>query len=119
MATMPDKRMQTGRHSLDVDGLVYDRLNWLISANLREAARRRRYPNPDDEEQVLLMRHPIPTARAYAHLGMLLGALPPAAILYRFYDYAVPRNFLATDDLIFFFLLMNLLCILVGRKAGA
>jgi hypothetical protein len=38
---MHDKRTQTGKRWLDVNELTHDRLNWLIAANLREAARSR------------------------------------------------------------------------------
>jgi hypothetical protein len=36
-----------------------------------------------EEEEMLLLRRPLTTARAYALFGLLLGALPPAAILFR------------------------------------
>jgi hypothetical protein len=88
---MPCTIIQTGRRSHVDEHNVYDRLNWLIAANRHEAFRRSLLGTAEDEEQVLLMHHPVPTERAYELFGMLLGALPPAAIFLRLFHYYVPR----------------------------
>lgn len=116
---MLDTLTQTGPRWRRDDYNVEARLNRLLAANRHEAARRRLFRNPGDEEQVRLMRHPIQTERAYALFGMLLGAWPPAAIFYRFLSFATPLNSYDVSFLFSLCLLMNMVCMLVGRKVGA
>jgi hypothetical protein len=119
MANMPCTITQTGRRWHVDEHNIYDSLNWLIAANRDEAYRRSFFRNADDEEQALLMRRPIPTMRAYELFGLLLGALPPAAIFLRLLYYFAPRTTHEVTDLIFFCLVMNVICVLAGRIAGA
>lgn len=119
MGNMLDTDTPPSQRWLNDESEVYDRLNWLIATNLREASRQRLFRKREDEEQVRLMRRPIPTERAYALFGLLLGALPTAAILYRFFHYAMPWNSLKLSGWTILCLLMNLVCLLVGRKVGA
>jgi hypothetical protein len=62
----------------------------------------------------MLMRRPVPTERAFARFGLLLGMLPPAAIFLRV---ALLFHFVAALYLIF--LPMLLVCALLGRRMGA
>lgn len=115
---MSDTRIQTGERWLKDDGAVYDRLNWFIAANMYEASQRRLFRTGDDEQEMLLMRRPVATARAYALFGMLLGALPPAAIFYHFFSYGISRYNHELNGLFPFFLLMNVVCLIVGKIIG-
>ncbi|MGA9995976.1 MAG: hypothetical protein WBP93_11215, partial [Pyrinomonadaceae bacterium] len=96
------------------------KLSWLLAVNQHEAYRRWLFRNPFEEEQMLLMRRPIPTARAYAIFGLLLGALPPAAIFYRLFGYGFGHEWLHNDSLLLFILClaMNILCSLTGAGMG-
>ncbi|MFN2481064.1 MAG: hypothetical protein ABR554_06330, partial [Pyrinomonadaceae bacterium] len=105
------------RHALHAASPERDldaRLRWLAAANAeadrRERLRRRR---PREEQEALLMRRPVPTERAFARFGLLLGLLPPAAIFLRL---ALFFNFAAAFRLIF--LPMLLVCALMGRWMG-
>jgi hypothetical protein len=96
------------------------RLNWLLEANEREAHRRSLFRDAREEEQMMLMRHPLTARRAYTLFGMLLGLLPPAVIFARMIGYGfTPRPF-GDGALIFILCLaMNVVCCLVGRGMGA
>lgn len=115
---MSNTRTQIEERWRKDESAVYDRLNWFIAANMHEASRRRLFRNDDDEQEMLLMRRPIATARAYAVFGLLLGALPPAAIFYRYFSYGVSRYNHELSGLFLFFLLMNMVCLLVGKIIG-
>jgi hypothetical protein len=98
-------------------------LNWLLSANEHEALRQRLFRNGYEEEQMLLMRHSISTQKAYAFLGLLLGALPPAAIFIRLFGYGlggvlneIPP---AGGALLFLCAVMNVVCCLAGYAMGS
>lgn len=67
-----------------------------------------------------LMRRPIATREAFAFFGLLLGAIAPAALFYRIFNYGV---FMENSGFkCFFFPLlfwaMNVVCCLMGRKMG-
>ena len=66
-----------------------------------------------------LMRRPLPSQRTYAQFGMLLGALPPAAIFIRAVGYGFTQPF-ANDTVVFIMcLLMNIVCCITGRRMGS
>ena|GEM_PF-629532 len=96
------------------------RLRRLEAAIADDDERARRFRDAREEEEMLLMRRPLTTERAYALFGLLLGVLPPAAIVFRFAAFAVLRE----SDLwfLFFVLLFGLpmtaLCALTGRRMG-
>lgn len=64
---------------------------------------------------MLLMRRPIPTQKAYAIFGLLLGTLPPAAIFTRIFGGPGAAN---DYGLVLICLLMNIACALVGYGMG-
>jgi hypothetical protein len=97
----------------------YSRLNWLLDENAREARRRSLFRNAAEEEQMLLMRHPLSARRAYAHFGMLLGALPPAVIFARMFGYGLTPPFAGGALIFILCLIMNVVCCLTGRAMGA
>lgn len=72
---------------------------------------------------MLLMRHPVSSEKAYAFLGLLLGALPPTAIFSRVFGYGIVRGSFSTvaagPALFFLCLLMNLVCCLGGYAMGS
>lgn len=86
--------------------------------------RRALFRTPREEEEMRSMRAPVSTERAYALLGALLGAYPPAAIFSRLFrnygfGYAFDSNWNAFILTFSFCLAMNLICFFVGRKMGA
>ncbi len=94
------------------------RLSWLLAANAREAYRRRLFRTPLEEEEMLLMHHPISTKRAYALLGLLLGALPPAMIFTKIFGYGLES---AQRGAVMFILClaMNAACAVTGYAIGS
>lgn len=67
------------------------------------------------------MRRPIATPDAFARFGLLLGSLVPAALFYRMFNYGIDANVPGNTKLLMPLLLlaMNVVCCLMGRKAGA
>lgn len=98
------------------------RLNWLLRANALEAERARLFRFAGEEEQMLLMRKPVSAEKAYALFGLLLGALPPAAIFTRLLGYGIGGGSLhitkGSGAIFFLCLLMNVVCALVGYWLG-
>lgn len=93
------------------------RLKWLEASTAQEEQRHQLFRTAQEEQEMLLMRRPIPTQRAYALFGLLLGLLPPVAIFYR-----LSPIFRYADDLLVwvaFCVAMNLICAVVGRMMGA
>ena len=68
---------------------------------------------------MLLMRRPLPSQRAYAQFGMLLGALPPAIIFARIFGYGFTQSSGGGAFLFILCLIMNIVCCLAGRSMGA
>jgi hypothetical protein len=87
---------------------------WLLAANNEAERRARIFRNPREEQEALLMRRPLTTEQAFARFGLLLGALPPAAIFFRL---IYPWQLAAAYGLIF--IPMLLICAFVGRRMGA
>lgn len=114
---MSDTRIRTMPRWPSPENDVQRRLNWLLAANKLEESNRRRFRNPDDEEQMLLMRRPISIEPAYALLGMLLGTLPSAVLLARLFYDELRHPYLQWDWLCLL-LAMNLGCCLMGRWMG-
>jgi hypothetical protein len=96
------------------------RLNWLTHWNAEAERRALLFPDPREEEQVRLMRRPIVTREAFDLFGLLLGALVPAAIFYRMFNYGFHVNGSGFEQLFFPVLLwaMNVVCGLMGWKMG-
>lgn len=68
-----------------------------------------------------LMRRPVSTRDAFARFGLLLGALVPAAVFYRIFNYGISPRASDAEQLFVPLLLltMNVICGLMGRKTGA
>jgi hypothetical protein len=95
------------------------RLNWLLSVNQWEAKRQRLFRHEIEEEEMLLMRHPLPLRKAYGLFGLLLGTFPPAAIFIRLFGYTVSTghgNYLGDTGL---FVVMNAICAMMGYCMGS
>lgn len=87
--------------------------------NAREAQRRSLFRNSREEEQMLLMSHPLEARRAYALFGLLLGLLPPAVIFAHAVGYGfAPGPFRDGVFIFFMCLAMNAVCGLAGRAMG-
>jgi hypothetical protein len=81
--------------------------------------RARRFRNLREEAEMVLMRHPLTTERAYEYFGFLLGALPPAAIFYRVWNHIIrPAPGVPTYSFFIIFFVMNLACCLAGWRMG-
>ena len=96
------------------------RLHRLEAALAADEQRARRFRTAREEEEMLLMRRPLTTERAYALFGLLLGALPPAAIALRIawlaqHGESTPAPFFY---IMLFGLPMTALCALTGRFMG-
>lgn len=101
------------------------RLDWYLSFEAAEARRRFLFRDAREEREAASMRRPIPTERAYAWFGLLLGAFPFAAILLRIFSDEFARRILDGEwmelEWGWFFLLlsMNAACALSGKFFGA
>jgi|ERR1044071_276896 hypothetical protein len=93
------------------------RLNWLLAENAREANHRHLFRNGFDEEQVLLMRHPLTTQQALALFGLLLGTFPPAVIFIKLFGITSVSPLFNLVGLIL--LVMNAICCLMGKYLGS
>ncbi len=98
---------------------VNERLNWLIAVNAREAERLRLFRTPYEEDEMRSMRLPIPTRRAFALFGLLLGLIVPAAIFFRIFGY----GFWGHEGYPFIIFLicvaMNTACAIFGQRMGS
>lgn len=110
---------------LDVpDNNIARRLNWL-RFELAPETERRRLVLEVEERRGLSMLRPLSTEEAYRWFGTFLGLFPPFALFTRIFMGVVgdrPLLSLPTADGVAFwgllFLLMNVLCCVVGRKFG-
>lgn len=97
-------------------------MNFFAAFEAYEAQRRRLFRNAREEEEAQLMLRPIPTRRAYALFGLLLGTLPPAAIFYRLFLHHLVDE-AAVDNVqlfwLFLCLTMSAVCALTGYGMGA
>jgi hypothetical protein len=91
------------------------RLNWLLHANAQAAAHRKLFRNDREEEEALMMRHPLQLRKACALFGLMAGAIPPAAIIYRIFENGLRKEVWAFG----FCLLMNIICAVVGYAMGS
>ncbi|MBD0372169.1 MAG: hypothetical protein ICV60_15110 [Pyrinomonadaceae bacterium] len=96
---------------------VHARLNWLLAVNAQAERRRRMFRNLTEEEEVLLMRHPLSTRQSFALFGLLLGIFPPAAIFSKIFGYGLSGPM--QGALLFLACLgMNVICAWVGYVMG-
>jgi hypothetical protein len=97
-------------------------LNWLLAANAQASEHDRLFRNGAEEAQMLLMSRTVSAQRAYALFGMLLGALPPAAIFARLLGYGANgsmRMMMSDAALFILCLLMNVVSCLGGYLLGS
>ncbi len=96
------------------------RLRWLETAIATAEQRAQLFRNPRAEAERLSMRRPLTTERAYALFGLLLGALPPAAIVLRIalLSQRGGSSLAALFYIMLFGLPMIALCAAVGRLTG-
>ena len=98
------------------------RLHRLEAALAADEQSARLFRNVREEEEMLLMRQPLTTARAYALFGLLLGVLPPAAIVFRLAWMCLRGQSDSATLALFYILLFGLpmtaICALAGRYAG-
>ncbi|HMF56556.1 MAG TPA: hypothetical protein VK619_09445 [Pyrinomonadaceae bacterium] len=116
---MQDTRTPFGLHWPIADQGVNERLSWLIAVNSREAERRRMFRTAREEEEMRLMRIPIPTRRAFALLGLLLGILAPAALFLKLFGYGLSGRFAYTPLMFLICVAMNAACAIFGHRMGA
>ncbi|HLL77351.1 MAG TPA: hypothetical protein VK421_19005 [Pyrinomonadaceae bacterium] len=95
------------------------RLSWLVAAEAEAGRRARLFRTPREECEMLMMPRPVSTERAFALFGLLLGALPPAAIFVRvFGNWPSREPGWSGLGLLALCLAMNAVCALVGRQMG-
>ena len=107
----------SGVQQSDADERAQSRLNWLISVNESEAIRQRFFRNAHEEEEMLLMRHPIPTQKAFARFGLLLGTFPPVAIFSKLFG-TMPGAYFPWNLLPLLFCML-VVCVITGRGLGS
>lgn len=99
------------------------RLSWL-GGEVARTRDRRSLKRAAEEERAMLLLNPLTTADAYAWFGTFLGLFPPFALFCRIINGASEGasqrfNADALFLLCLFFLAMNAVCCLVGRKFAA
>jgi len=104
---------------------IDERLNWLRAEIARDKTRGKP-ARVREEKRALSIMHPLTTEESYAWFGTFLGLFPPFAIFARIvasaFSEGASRQFStgeATLLWLLFFLTMNAVCCLVGRKFGA
>ncbi|HJU54722.1 MAG TPA: hypothetical protein VJ715_09130 [Pyrinomonadaceae bacterium] len=92
-------------------------MNWLIRENELAEKQERAFRDAREEEEMLLMRHPVAARQAYARFGLLLGTLPPAAIFFKLFigSFVYGINF----PLFSLLLSMNIACAFAGYYFGS
>ncbi|HVG31725.1 MAG TPA: hypothetical protein VM911_01535 [Pyrinomonadaceae bacterium] len=105
-----------GLHWPIADGDAAARLSWLVNANAVAEADLSR---ADLEEKLMMMRRPVSIEKAYALFGLLLGALPSAAIFLKLFGShsSVLQTLVSGWTLLF--LLSSIACGLAGRFIGS
>ena len=86
-----------------------------MAANGYDERRRRLFRTASEEDEMLLMRRPMPVRRTYALFGMLLGIFPPAAIFTKMLGYGLSEG---SGIMFLVFLLMNVICAVTGYWMG-
>jgi hypothetical protein len=96
------------------------RLRQLEAAIAAAEQRAQRFRDAREEAEMLMLRRPLTNERAYQLFGLLLGTLPPAAIVLRFALLSVPRepNLGLFSFVLLFGLPMTFICALMGRFMG-
>jgi hypothetical protein len=59
------------------------RYNWLLAENHRIAREKTLYRSERERLEAVTMRGPVKISKAYRYFGLMLGAVPPAAIVLR------------------------------------
>lgn len=94
------------------------RLEYWTATVAADEQENRLYRRPHHEYEASLMRRPLAPQDAYGQLGLLLGIIPPAAIFYSMFNLIRPSEFGTSLGFIALFVLMNVICALVGRGMG-
>jgi hypothetical protein len=92
---------------------IAQRIGWLRQ-ELDPGVQRRRLLREEEESRALSMRRPLTTEQAYRWFGTFLGLLPPFALFERILAGAGHERY----RWVTLFVLMNVVCCLVGRWFG-
>jgi hypothetical protein len=96
--------------------LTRKRLDTLLAINAETARERSLYSSAKEKIEAESMRHPLSHKQAFAYLGLLLGAFPPAAFFIRF---LLNARFRSEDVWVLGMLLVvNLVSAVVGFFSG-
>jgi hypothetical protein len=109
----------SGIQPFDANERVEASLNWLLEVNQWEANQQRIFRSTLEEEEMLLLRRPLPMRQAYALFGLLLGTCPPAAIFIKACGYGIAMGQRDSSGAIALCLVMNVICAFVGGWAGS
>jgi hypothetical protein len=96
------------------------RLQQLEAAIAASEQRAQRFRDAREETEMLLLRRPLTNERAYQLFGLLLGTLPPAAIVLRCALWSATRehDLSALGFILLFGLPITIICALMGRFMG-
>src|SRR5947209_7194499 len=100
------------------DQSVNERLASLLAVNAQEAERLRLFRCAREEEEMLLMRRPIQTQKAFALFGLLLGTFVPVAIFFQIFGYGLFSKHFASPLIFLICVAMNAVCGLYGYRIG-
>src|SRR5207237_6631572 len=99
------------------DELTHQRLNILLAINAEREREKSLYASDKEKVEASLMKKPLTSEQAFAYLGLLLGAIPPAAMFTRFL--LDSRSFRQEDIWILgVFFIVNLVSSVVGYFSG-
>ena len=98
---------------LEDDGDSQERLNAILSVNADVFRQNLLFRSERERVECSLLKNPIPSIKAFAYFGLLLGVFPPAAIFSKFVTFGSADG--AAVVLLFF---VNLICAVTGYFAG-
>ncbi len=86
MVTQNTASLEKRKADSYIDSVIDDRLDQLLVANA-EVTRRKRFSISEREElEAAIMIHPVSPEKSYAYFGLMLGSLPPAAIIFAIFS---------------------------------
>lgn len=99
------------------DELTRQRLDTLLAINAETEHEKEMFASNKEKLEAELMAHPISSEKAFAYFGILLGALPPAALFIRF---MLDTNGFRNGEawLIGVFAIVNVISSVVGYFSG-
>jgi hypothetical protein len=109
-----------GSKSIEGTDSRLSRYNWLLAENHRIAREKILYRNEHERLEAVTMRRPVKIAKAYRYFGLMLGAVPPAAITVRVAFSFADRGFIEPGEIVLWLLVAfaGIVSGLVGYLSG-